>query len=271
MKSLGDFSLTEANNLLAESKRVICPICAPEPVQNLSLNICEIITKKIAEKISEKTGIYQTSPILQGIITPFKPVADIGLHKNRFRAIISDCVCSLSSAGAKKIFFITSSDIFTSSIQKAIKDYKSKLPTDFSAEIIYWQNTDCAQKKTGEHFENLSQFWRNEAAIFLLANELAGIEIPKSTPNLSFSKEDFVKWKKRGMDPEKLRKLSPNFQFSQWTNFTPMNASFFEELCNEITKKIANVGVGSARPAKTISDNLGGQTPPLQKNKPHHL
>ena len=257
--------------MLAESKQVICSVSAPEPVQNLPLNICETITNKIAEKVCEKTNIYQTSPILQGIITPFKPIADIGLHKNRFRALISDCVCSLSGAGAKKIFFITSSDIFTQSIQKAIKDYKTKLPSDFSTEIISWQNTDCAQKIPSEHFENLSQFWRNEAAIFLLANELKGIEIPKSTPNLSFSKDEFEKWKKRGMDPEKLRKLSPNFQFSQWTNFTPPNASFFEELCDGIAKRITNVGAGSARPAKTISNNLGGQTPPLQKNKSHHL
>jgi len=238
LKSLGDYSFEEATNLLAESKAVICPVSAPEPIQNLPLNICELITKKIAENVSEKTKIYQTSPILQGIITPFKPIADIGLHKNRFRAIISDCVCSLSSAGVKKVFFITSSDIFTSSIQNAVKDYKSKLPSDFRVEIIPWQNTDCAQKTPNKHFENLSQFGRNEAAIFLLANELKKTEIPLSTPNLTVSKDEFVKWKKRGMDPEKLRKLSPNFQFSQWTNFTMPKTSFFEELCEEIAKNI---------------------------------
>jgi hypothetical protein len=84
----------------------------------------------------------------------------------------------------------------------------------------------------------LTQYFRNEAAIFLLANELKGIEIPKNLPELPFSKEEFEKWRKRGMDPEKLRKLTPDFRFSSWTNFTPppKEFSFFEKLTGDLTR-----------------------------------
>jgi hypothetical protein len=72
----------------------------------------------------------------------------------------------------------------------------------------------------------------------MLANELKGIEVPNSLNKLSFSKDDFVKWEKRGRDPEKLRKLSPKFQLSSWTNFTPLQDSFFKKICDEISQEI---------------------------------
>jgi len=238
MKTLGDYSMGEASKILAESGMAIFPVSAAQPIQNLPLNICEFITKKIAENVCEKTNIHQTSPVSLATVTPFKPIPDVGLHKNRFRAVISDCVCSLNYAGAKKIFFLSSCDFFSASITKAVNDYKRKLSEGFSYEIISWQSIDFAEKKAAQHFENLNQFWRNEAAVFLLANELKGIDIPVETQKLPFSKEDFEKWKKRGADPEKLRKFSPDFRFSSWTGFSAPQTSFFEELCVEISKII---------------------------------
>jgi len=241
LKNLCDYSNEQAKKILLETQKIICVISAAEPVQNLALNINEFITQKIADKVCEKTKYYQTTPILQGIITPFKPLASTGLHKNRFSSLISDCVCSLSFAGAKKIFFLTSSDLFSSSIIKGIKNYKSKLPSDFSVKIICWQNLKIVEKTVENQFENLCEYWRKESAIFLLANELKGIEIPNAPPKLRFSKEDFLKWKKRGMDPEKLRKLSPNYQFSFWTKYEPLNYSFLDKICDEICDELSKL------------------------------
>jgi hypothetical protein len=235
---LSDFSILEAKNIIAKNPQVICSVSAPEPIQNLPLNINRLITEKISENLAQKLKICLTTPILQGIITPFKPICDIGTQKNRFSALISDSVRSLCAAGIKRVFFLTSSKLFLAPINKAVKDYKSKLPSDFSFEIVFWQDRKIVREISEKHFENLLEYWRSEAASFLLANELKGIEIPRKTPKLLFSKDDFIKWDKRGRDPEKLIKLSPNFQFSQWTDFTSPNFSFFEELSDEILTQI---------------------------------
>ena len=236
---LGGYSLTEARKIIAENPRVICSVCAPEIIQNLPLNINEFLTLKIAETVSQKTGIYETAPILQGIITPFKPLPAIGTHHRRFSSLISDCVRSLSSSGVKKVFFITSSPLFSRALENGISNYKRLLPADFSAEIICWQSRKIVNEITSSHFENLIEFFRSEAAIFLLANELNKTEIPQSLRELPFSKSDFEKWKKRGMDPEKLCKLSPDFRFSSWTKFTPPEFSFFEALTNDISNALS--------------------------------
>ena len=237
---LCDYSLSDAKKIIAGNPQVICSVCAPEIIQNLPLNISRFLTEKIAESVSQKTGIYETSPILQGIITPFKPFPAIGTHHRRFSSLISDSVRSLCSAGVKKIFFITSSPIFSPAIKSGISNFRQMLPADFSYEIIFWQNRRIVSETVSAHFENLTEFFRSEAAIFLLANELKKIEIPQNLPKLSFSKEDFDKWKKRGMDPEKLRKLSPDFRFSFWSNTTPLppEFSFFEKLTDDISQTI---------------------------------
>jgi hypothetical protein len=235
---LSDYSLTEAKKIIAENPQVIIPVSAPEIVQNLPLNISEFITQKIAEKVSLNTGIYETSPVLQGIITQFKPFPVIGTHHRRFSGLISDSVRSLCSAGVKKVFFITSSSIFTNAVKDGISNYRQMLPKDFSYEIIFWQNRKIVSDEVSQYFENLTEYFRSEAAIFLLANELKNMEIPKTLPELPFSKDEFEKWRKRGTDPEKLKKLTPNFRFSSWTDFTPppKEYSFFEKLTDDLSK-----------------------------------
>jgi len=241
LKNLCDYPIEQAKKILLETQKVICAVSGAEPIQNLPLNINEFITQKIAKKVCENTKYYQTTPILQGIITPFKPLPSTGVHKNRFCALISDCACSLSAAGAKKIFFLTSSDLFSALIIKGIKNYESKLPNDFSYKIICWQELKIVKKTVESQFEDLCEYWRKESAVFMLAKELKEIEVPNASPKLHFSKEDFLKWKKRGMDPEKLRKLSPNFQFSHWTKFTPLNYSFFDKICDEICDELSEL------------------------------
>ena len=240
---LCDYSLSGAEKIIAENPQVISAVCAPEIIQNLPLNINEFLTQKIAESVSQKTGIYETSPILQGIITPFKPLPAIGTHHRRFSALISDSVRSLCAAGVKKIFFIVSSPIFSPALTDGISNFRQMLPKDFSFEVISWQNRKIVSEVVSAHFENLTEFFRSEAAIFLLANELNKTEIPKNLPELPFSKQDFDKWKKRGMDPEKLRKLSPDFRFSSWTNYTPppSDFSFFETLTNDISNALSKL------------------------------
>ena len=238
MSYLCERSFEEAKEIISKNPQIICAVSAPEPIHNLALNTNEFITEKIAERVSQESGIFLTSPVLQGIITPFKPIAALGTHHRRFSSLISDCVRFLCAGGIKKVFFITSCDFFSRYIDEGINNYKKKLPDDFSHEIICWQNTKTADETIKAQFENPIEFFRKESAIFLLANELKGVEIPKFLPKLPFSKDDFVKWKKRGCDPEKLRKLSPNFQFSSWTDFTPPRYSFFEKICGEISTKI---------------------------------
>lgn len=238
MSYLCEYSFKETREIISKNPQIICAVSAPEPIQNLSLNINEFITNKIAERVSQESGVFLTSPVLQGIITPFKPIAALGTQHRRFSSLISDCVRFLCVGGVKKVFFITSGDFFSRYIEEGINNYKKKLPGDFSYEIICWQNIKTADETIKTQFENPLEFFRKESAIFLLANELKGVEIPKSLPELPFSKDDFIKWKKRGCDPEKLRKLSPNFQFSSWTNFIPLRYSFFEKICGEISAKI---------------------------------
>jgi len=238
---LCDYSLSDAKKIIAENPQVICCVSAPEIIQNLPLNINEFITQKIAESVSQKTGIYETSPILQGIITQFKPLPVIGTHHRRFSSLISDCVRSLCYSGVKKIFFITSSPIFTQALKDGIKNYQQMLPKDFSYEIICWQNDKCFHEfRVSKHFENLTEYFRSEAAIYLLANELKNIEIPKNLPELPFSNDEFQKWSRRGMDPEKLKKLSPEYRFSSWTNYTPPSKefSFFSSIADLIASEI---------------------------------
>jgi len=231
-------SFEETRKIISKNPQVICAVSAPEPIQNLALNTNEFITNKIAERVSQESDIFLTSPVLQGIITPFTPLAAVGTHHRRFSSLISDCERFLCAGGVKKVFFITSCDFFSRYIDEGINNYKKKLPDDFSHEIICWQNARITDETIKAQFENPIEFFRKESAIFLLANELKGVEIPKSLPKLLFSKDDFVKWKKRGCDPERLRKLSPNFQFSSWTNFIPMQHSFFEKICGEISMDV---------------------------------
>ncbi|MDR0304081.1 MAG: hypothetical protein LBH98_04830 [Chitinispirillales bacterium] len=238
MSYLCDYRFDKVKEIIAANPQVICCICANEPIQNLPLNMNEFITNKIAENVSQKTGVFLTAPILQGVITPFKPFALIGAHHRGFCGLISDCVRSLCASGVKKIFFITSSNLFTAYVNEGINKYKRKLPSDFSSEIICWQNVKIVKETTENQFENLLEFWRKESAVFMIANELKGIEIPNVLPEPPFSKDDFTKWLKRGMDPEKLKKLSPQFRFSSWTKFTPSKDSFFEKVCEEISLKI---------------------------------
>lgn len=234
---LSDYSLSGARKIIAENPQVICSVSAPETIQDLPLNINEFITQKIAESVSQKTGIYETAPVLQGIITQFKPLPAIGTHHRRFSSLISDCVRSLCYSGVKKIFFITSSPIFTNALKEGIKNYRQMLPKDFSYKIICWQESKTI-KEISPYFENLIEYFRSESAIFLLANELKNIEIPKILPELPFSKDEFEKWRRRGMDPEKLKKLTPEYRFSSWTNFTPppKEFSFFEKLTDDLSK-----------------------------------
>lgn len=236
---LSDNSLNDAKKIIAENPHIICAVSAPEIIQDLPLNINEFITLKIAESVSQKTGIYETSPILQGIITPFKPLPAIGTHHHRFSSLISDTVRSLCYGGVKKVFFITSSQIFSAALNTGIKNYRQMLPKDFSYEIICWQNSK-AVNEISPYFENLTEYFRSEAAIFLLANELKSIEVPQSLPKLPFSKDEYEKWRRRGMDPEKLKKLTPEYRFSHWSNFTPppKSFSFFEKLTDDIVAEI---------------------------------
>ncbi len=221
MPKLQNLSLREIKEINCEEMTLVIPFAALEPVgENLPLGVIQMVTEQISGAVSERSDCLVASPITTPYATPMKGFCGVlSLRRNVFMNVIADTVLSACSWGVKRILFLDGTNYSKSSIDLAMKKFKRKLPTDFQYGIINWQSESTLKKVVPQRGTEISNRWRNDAAIELIASEISGIDpVAERSVNTNISDELFDQWLRRGKDPEKLVKYFPNGELSSWGN-----------------------------------------------------
>lgn len=240
MYQLEDLSVNQVKKLLAENQTLILPVTVMEPLGlDLPLGLVFRINEAVAKAVSKESQTL-TAPLLKyGYSTPFKAFSGVlSTRKNSFITEVADIVRSAIGWGIKRIVFLDGSAYLRKEIDEALKRYKKKLPEDFSYTVVSWQTIGPVRKIVKESYNNLAELWRSEALYTALAKELFNTEFtPSQTKPVDAVL--FKKWRKRGMDPEKLAAYAPLCSLSRWSDVSMSKKLFpilIEEICKEIKK-----------------------------------
>lgn len=219
--NLYDNSINDIARYVQKSPSLILPLAPIEPLGNdCPLHTIPFINKRIAYSVAERVAIL-CAPVMQyGYSTPFKAFEGVlSTRKETFVKTIADTVRSAVGWGIETVYFLEGSSYLADSIHEAIKRYRKKLPQNFQYTVISWQSLAIVRKFIKARFENLDEVFRCEAVYAYLATELYGNTI--KTPMTKLPDRELVqKWRKRGMDPEKLRAYAHDGFLSRWTSYS---------------------------------------------------
>ena len=216
--NISELSQNEIFKHVKNSPLLIIPIASLEPIgDNLPLGITAQIADKIASEVSHSLNVLRAPLLNYAYVTPFKAFCGVvGMRWNSFATTISDLVRSASIWGVKNIIFIDGGVLNGKYIDEGINRYRKMLPNDFRYTVINWQNIPEVRKSVSSIYTGLKEIYRSDAAVIKLHSELNGRDIEDSLKTELPNKNLFKNWRKRGMDPEQLKKLSPTPLFSRW-------------------------------------------------------
>ncbi len=240
MPQLGSMSLSSLTSCDTSDKTIVIPIASLEPLgEELPLDVFQVITSKIASELSKSDDLIVAPLVSVPYSTPFKGFKGvISLRRTVFMNQLADIVLSASSWGIKKVLFLDGTCYAKSAIDSAMKKYKRKLTQDFTYGIVNWQSDSSIAKVIKQSATGLQSNWRNEIAATLLYSEITDSPFVKTVEkNTNISIELFEQWRRRGKDPEKLKKYYPNGFLSSWENIS-IDEPLFPILMNTITKNI---------------------------------
>lgn len=216
--NLEENSVRQIEEYLIHSPSLIIPVAPVEPLGvELPLHSISSINHKVAQAVSEKLQLLCASPVRYAYATPFKAFPGVlSTKRDTFVTTMADCVRSAIGWGVKKVYFVEGSSYLASSIDEAMKRYKRKFPDDFSYEIISWQMLGPVRRFINEKYTDLAEVFRSEALYAYLVEELLGYSV-ESPSSKAPDRELLTKWRKRGMDPEKLKAYAKDCRLSRWS------------------------------------------------------
>lgn len=196
------------------------------------------LNQKIAQEVAQEAAILCAPVMAYGYATPFKAFPGIlSTRRDTFITALADTVRSSVGWGVKKIYFLEGSSYLAPSIKEAVARYKSKLPDDFSYEVVSWQSLGAVRRFVNEQYDDLVEVFRSEALYAYLAQEILGYSM-KPQITKAPDRELLTKWRKRGMDPEKLKAYAPQATLSRWSG-CDTSKRLLPLLCKEIVTLIS--------------------------------
>lgn len=204
---------------ISEKPVLIIPVASLEPMAGeLPLGTSQKVVSCIADEVASKTKTLVAPLLAYPYATPFKAFPGVtGSRWNSFATTVADLVRSAIGWGVEKVVFLDGGVTAAPHIHTGIKRYRRILPDDFDYTVVSWQNVPALRKELPLLFEGLTETWRSDAALAKLYGEITDTPV-RSVEETPFpEKEPFQKWKKRGMDPQKLKNITPLMSFSNWS------------------------------------------------------
>lgn len=235
---LDELTFVEVQQIIKDKPILIIPLVPMEPYgKNVPLGAINEISATISSKVASESNTLCATSMRYSFATPFKAFSGVlSMRKNTFITAIADVVRSAIGWGVKKVIFLDSSVYLQPSVEVALKRFQKKMPQDFTYEYICWQQIGSVRKIVKDSFDELEERWRSEALIACLYREICDVEIISEDTKL-VDQSLFQRWKKRGMDPEKLIAYSSGCSLSRWKAYKDSGA-LLPQLVSEICKRI---------------------------------
>ncbi len=228
-----ELTFEEVKKKISENPIMIIPVGGLEPIGNkIPLGIINKITVQIAESLAIQNSCLCAPIISYGYTTPFSSFEGAyAVKRNIMESMLRELVRDSLQWGIKKILFINlttiPADFFSGFIKKLkFKNFESKSISFFDLQ----NNRDVRKDFLGNKKSDI----RLEKALISLALSLKLINKDAIANGVQENTPDYSKWRRRGRDPQLLKKKFPKGQIDS----TLINCS--EEEGDILLKKITD-------------------------------
>jgi len=195
---------------LAERPAVILPLGGSEPFGGIGgIGVETLCAERIANELSTRCRILSAPTLPYGCSTPFMAFPGAaGVKPRTFINLLCEIIHSYILQGAKRIFLINAAPFNKTPAAEAAKRIEKKYA---GAKIFLFNLNELVYGADGA--DNADRIDRADAALLAIARYLkhepanfdtSSIKSARVTPN------QYRAWRKRGADPQKLRKLFPD-------------------------------------------------------------
>jgi hypothetical protein len=201
------------------------------------------ICAALAESVCDACGALQAPMQNYTYTLPFKNLpGSIPLQKKTALRMMVDIITGSASWNATSLVFLDQGILYQDLAAEVRRKYATVLPENVNWTCISWQNLPALRQGVSARFADLKELWHSEAALLFLYRELFApdLKIAKRTTSL-VPKHIFTRWKKTGMDPEKLRKYRQTYELSVWTgveDYSPLFPEVSRALCEKIQNNL---------------------------------
>lgn len=233
-----ELTFEEVEKKISENPVMIIPIGGLEPIGNrIPLGIINKITIHIAEKVALKNQCLCAPLLTYGYTTPFSSFEGaFAVKRNIMESMLRELVRDSLQWGIKKVLFINittiPADFFPGFVKKLkFRNFESKSISFFDLQ----NNSDIRKDLLGNKKSDI----RLEKALISLALSLKLITKDAIADDVTENAKDYSKWRRRGRDPQLLKKKFPSGQIDPLLiNCTAEEGNI---LLNKITDSCCNL------------------------------
>ncbi|MGM0444069.1 MAG: creatininase family protein [Fibrobacterota bacterium] len=238
--NLESLTPSAAHQRLQEASVLIVPLTAPESCgDDLPLNGAAAVCTRLSHDAAAGVNGLCTSSLNYTWNTPFQSLPGV-LTVDR-RTAIRQCAALIRSAslqGVQRVVFLDQS-VLSDGIEGPLnKRYGDFLRDTVPYGFIRWQNIGVLRAALNNCLTGLEELWRSEAAVVCLYHELFRPGKPLSAQKGTLlDRKLFSRWKKRGMDPEKLSAYLQTYRLSVW-NASALAPRIYETALQAVIEEI---------------------------------
>lgn len=220
-RRLSDTTFPEIEKYLLKTPSLIFPVGSFEPLSGkLPIGILSRCCEELAFLLSRKTDIM-VAPLFQyGFGTPFKAFGGCsGVSLRTFANSLIECCDGWFFQGFRRILLLTLEMEVEEVTVEAVKQINQSNKTGCEAALCALQKNEqfreyCARKCNVK--ESARSEWGDIALVrhFFSVCFTQGESLSETFPVPD--RKSFLQWRKRGRDPQKLRKMTPVMRLSEF-------------------------------------------------------
>jgi len=246
---LDELPFCRIEEYLEERASLIVPLGALEPLGNdLPVGALNRCCTALSHAMSARMGVLVAPPLLYGNSTPFTAFGGCaGVRRETFASFLHECLRGWLIHGFNRIMLLSVAMDGEPALESVVRRITKRGHCDKAVRFCSLQGNERFRKLCAFHVSDGATDIRCERGLRALAIA-AGMELSPRTPGtfgtgrVAADAETVGRWRRRGRDPEKLRKLVPAARFCQDGNciITPdASCALFEQtvsfLCEEFS------------------------------------
>ncbi len=233
-------TFTEIRRRLAVAPSIIVPVASMEPFGEVgAVGASAVCCVAIADRLSEKTGILLSAPLLYGHSTPYRAFAGCaGAKHTALESLVVSIAKDFSAQGCRTLYLVDGSYEGSDALGEASRAVHSRRLA-CETHVLSWQHDDTIRAHVAKRC-GAAEPARCEYGILSMAATLDPLYVraaAKPGTTAKAGESTGRAWRKRGRDPEKYRKLFPDGLTSQAA--CAYDAAFGTELLDRITAHFA--------------------------------
>lgn len=211
----------EVEESIAKKSCVILPLGGLEPVGDFGvLGLVQYVMVAISNCVSERCDMLLAPVLSYGKTSAYRSFGGcIGIKKNIFESVLRGFIDDCVAWGTKRVFILDGTfDSFESVALTINKMSKKRKHAQINMHAYNWQREGMIRSFLAKNLEG-KELGRSEFGLLSIASYINPSLIKKNDFQNRVSRSIFDRgvyktWLKRGMDPEKFRKLSSDCRTS---------------------------------------------------------